>query len=80
VISEYVGRGYLAEFVAEEDELKRIERKQVREEFLQLKSDVKSLDSELDQFGDFVRALTRAIMLVNGFHPHKGQWRMRHNG
>jgi hypothetical protein len=77
VVSEYVGAGLRAELTAEEDMLEREHRKRERQEWNELKSEVQALDRELDSVGDLTRCLTRASLLLAGYHPHKGQWRKK---
>ena len=77
VFSEYVGAGWLAELEAEGDMMEREQRRRQQEEWEEMKAEVKALDRELDSVGDLTRCLTRAVLLLAGYHPHKGQWRKR---
>ena len=79
VDSEYVGRGPLAELLAEEDECERQSRIAEQRRKQAARAEVKAIDDELDDYGDMVRTLTRAVLLANGYHPHKGQWRKKRN-
>jgi hypothetical protein len=80
VISEYVGSGFIAELIAEQDDLVREQRRQERLAWDRIKSEEKKMNTELDLVEDLTRALIRANLLIAGFHPHKGQWRRRRSG
>ena len=78
VVREYVGRGPLAEIIAQADEAereaRRLERGREREQMEQ--------DRELDDlFGAYsagVDELLRSVLEAAGYHRHKrGEWRRR---
>ena len=78
VVREYVGRGPLAEIIAQADEAereaRRLERGREREQMEQ--------DRELDDlFGAYsagVDELLRGVLEAAGYHRHKrGEWRRR---
>jgi hypothetical protein len=75
VVRQYVGTGPLAEIVALEDELKRLQKEEeiayCREERERLERDAAFL-RELEVAA---RILTRAHLLAAGCHKHKGEWR-----
>jgi hypothetical protein len=77
VVREYVGTGPLAEIVALDDELKRLQKEEMaaywREERERLRRSAEFL-SELEEAAE---VLTRAELLASGYHEHKGQWRRR---
>ena len=80
VSSEYVGTGYLAEWVAGQDDFLREQRSRERLAWESIKAEEKKMDSELESVGDITRLLLCAYLLLAGFHPHKGQWRRRRRG
>ena len=80
VFSEYVGSGFLAELIAEEDVMKRERRRLEHQAQNHEKATIKSIDCEIDSLIDSTRTLIRACLLLAGFHPHKGQWRKRRSG
>ena len=70
--------GELAEAIAtldqldrQEQEWERVKRRAEREE---LESD-RAIDREIDKTGDAIRAVLRGVLLINGYHIHRGQWR-----
>jgi hypothetical protein len=77
VVREYFGTGPLAEIVALEDDLERLQKEEEaahrKEERERLEQSVLFL-RELDEAAE---VLTRAEMLASGCHQHKGQWRRR---
>jgi hypothetical protein len=77
VVSEYVGRGELAELYATLDELERERREAEREAWRQRRAEIQAGVQILDEVEDAVRTLTRACLLAAGYHTHKGQWRQR---
>jgi len=76
VRTEYLGLGELwARLDASEREKREIEREAVREE----KRRELEVDRALDAEGALLRELTRVVLVANGYHQHKGQWRKRRN-
>jgi hypothetical protein len=75
VVSVYLGSGYLAEMIAEEDALEREYEQMKREGERELMEADQEIDRELDEIGYLVRRLTYSVLLDLGYHTHKGQWR-----
>jgi len=73
VISEYVGAGELAETAAAIDALER----EIRRAERQRRAQLRALDAQIAQVCDLIRALTDAVLLINDYHTHKGQWRKK---
>jgi hypothetical protein len=80
VVSEYVGSGFLAELAAGMDETDRERKDLQRQAQQQLRAMSEELREQMAQLDDYTQTLTRAALLLAGFHPHKGQWRKRRNG
>ena len=80
VFSEYVGSGFLAELIAEEDEIKSMNRKEVQDAWGLEKTIQMVIDSEVESAIDLSKTFIRAYLLLAGYHPHKGQWRKKRNG
>jgi hypothetical protein len=79
VISEYIGSGPIAEFMAT---IVKGERQDLAAQRMKKKQDfdrVLNEDRELDTACELVRDLTRWILLASGYHAHKRQWRRRRN-
>jgi hypothetical protein len=79
VVSEYVGGGFtgaIAELFDMED---REETSYRRAEIRKLKGSAQAFDSQVDQMEKYTQAITRACLLLAGYHAHKRQWRKRRN-
>ena len=78
VVREYVGRGPLAEIIAQADEAereaRRLERRRERE---QLEQD-RELDDLFGAYSAGVDELLRSVLEAAGYYRHKrGEWRRR---
>ena len=78
VASEYIGGGPIAAARAAADALDRQCRKGARTRAAADHAAIEEGDDELADLAAAVAALTRAILLANDYHYHKGQWRRRH--
>jgi len=72
VVSQYVGSGELAELAYRLDFLIKVERIKIR----LLKEEALNFDREVDEVCRQITVLMYSILLISGFHMHKGQWRM----
>ena len=70
VYSEYIGSGPVAEMYAYLDRLEREEIHERRRERLRIVEQ----DHDIDEALDLSIALTRAALLLAGYHNHKGEW------
>lgn len=77
VVSEYVGAGILAELQARDNELNQQIREQERWAWADERAKMVAIDSDLDALSDFLQDLTRASLLLAGYHPHRRQWRKK---
>ncbi len=77
VRSEYIGSGPLAEAIAAMDEQERRERERHRQEERQEQEAIEELLAEVGGVQEIIRALTRAMLLVEGCHTHHGTWRRK---
>jgi hypothetical protein len=79
VISEYIGGGllgYIAEtFDMEDREETDFKRAELREQ----KALSRAIDIQVDELEKYTRAITRACLLLAGYHVHKRQWRKLRN-
>jgi len=80
VVSEYVGRGEIAELMEELDGLDRIKRDLRTAQAAAARERERDIDAEIDRLGRLARAMTFGAFLLNGYHAHKGQWRKRQDG
>ena len=78
VVREYVGRGHVAQLIAEMDELQREERNLKRAADRQERIQVHALTDQLDKLDKLADLAARAALLAAGFHKHnRGEWRKR---
>jgi len=77
VISEYVGNSIFAELLANQDMLDCKNRQVNMKVKHRQREQIKTIDREIDQSYDQAILLLRAILLLAGYHPHKGQIRRR---
>ena len=80
VISEYVGRGELAEAIATLDALNRHEQEGERAALRDEREAQRDVDQVIDAAEELLRVVTGAVLLASGYHRHKGQWRRRRDG
>ena len=77
VISEYVGRGDLAEAVAAHDAWTCALREAEREEWRETRAAELATAAAVDELSEMCMVLTRAVLLASGHHAHRGQWRRK---
>lgn len=75
VVSEYVGTGYVAELLSDADELDRRRRQLEAAEWRAAVEDERRQDKALAQVDDLVKSAVAAVLIANGYHTHKRQWR-----
>jgi hypothetical protein len=75
VISEYVGGGPTAALIARLDSIEREEREERRRALRKEQSEQAALDGQIDELGNQVQELVTAVLLANGYHTHKREWR-----
>jgi len=75
VRSEYVGAGLLAEMLAEVDADDRHDAERQRQAWrAEVDAERRAL-AALAEVDAIARALTAAVLIANGFHTHRRQWR-----
>ena len=80
-VKEYVGTGPFAEIAAERDALARAARAEKAETQRRERAAIRALDAPLEVFADSLETLTRASLLLAGYHRHHGgDWRKRRHG
>ena len=76
VVAEYIGGGYVAELLAEGDELDRARRQLETTEWHAVVDADNRHDAALAELNDLVRSAVAGVLIANGYHTHKRQWRM----
>lgn len=77
VVSEYVGKGELAECFASLDRYDRIEKEIERLRQIEFRARFEQIDDEIDSAFELSKSLVDALFLINGYRTHKGQWRKK---
>ena len=77
VVSEYVGRGELAQFAALINDREKRDRERMRETMREPHATEEHADELLLEFEKMVQVLTRGYLIAQGCHTHKGQWRRK---
>ena len=77
VVSEYIGRGEWINSMLWLDQLDRSRREQERVAEMRKREELEELSGNAKAVMCQIRQLTHAVLLVNGYHTHKGQWRKR---
>jgi hypothetical protein len=75
VESEYIGAGGVAELLAAGDDLARQRRQLEAAEWRAIVEADRRQSDELAEVEDLVTAATAAVLIANGYHTHKRQWR-----
>jgi len=75
VVSEYVGDGFAGQIADILDMEDRQEAQYKRRELGKQKRQAAAIDNQVDEIEEYTRTITRACLLLAGYHTHKGQWR-----
>ena len=75
VRKEYVGGGALGQLAAQIDELERLQRKEEEASCNEERERLQRSAGFLQELEEATEILTRAELLVAGFHKRKGEWR-----
>lgn len=77
VVREYYGCGLLGEMASLVDEMDREDREWEQECWQTEQALLQEFDDALDSIDRVVDAVTRAAFLSNGYHFHRGEWRLK---
>jgi hypothetical protein len=77
VVSEYVGSGELAQAIATLDALDRQRRELERLDWQEQREEILGIARAGNEAQALILDLTRAWLLAQGYHTHKGQWRRK---
>jgi hypothetical protein len=79
VVREYIGKGRVAELMAQQDGAEREGRRLDAEVVRCEKAELDDLDATLEAISRTTDLAARAAILAAGFHQHRrGEWRKRH--
>lgn len=79
VVSEYIGTGLPAYLSMELDREEKMEATYKREKLRAYKREALAIDQEVLNYTRAVNGVLRALLLMSGYHPHKGSWRRKRN-
>ena len=71
----YVGAGDIAHLAAQLDEAERLRREEETARWRKEKERLEASAAFVKELEEAAEILTRAQLLVAGFHKHKGEWR-----
>ena len=77
VSSEYVGQGEVAGLIAQLDTIERTKQQAQQASDAAERARLEVDDHEAAAVAALVTTLTRGVLVANGFHQHKRQWRRR---
>lgn len=75
VVSEYVGTGLQADMATLDQAFENRDKSKKKAEKEQIKARFQASNRQFKEAEKLIRALTRATLIVNGYHTHKRQWR-----
>lgn len=73
--TEYIGNGFVADFIARQDEIDRQRRAAAAAEWQALEEDETETAAAIAAVDDLVKTLTAGVLLANDYHTHRRQWR-----
>lgn len=76
-VSVYVGAGETADVLSACEFYRRAEEAQAREAERAYRAELEACDEALAELERLTCELTRAVLITNGYHQHKGQWRRK---
>lgn len=77
VVSEYIGTGFAALLAEQVNERVKAEAEAKRQEWQAIRDEQARLDKMVNDFGQLATAYADAVLLLNGHHLHKRQWRKK---
>ncbi len=78
VVSEYIGRGFMANLEAGLDQTERDARECDRRELQAQRAKDAQLEAEISAADELISAAMREVLEASGYHQHaRGQWRKR---
>jgi hypothetical protein len=77
VVSEYVGSGDLAHLAAHWDTLEHDKQAEERYRLSKTRAEEAASDKALADLEQTISTLVQGILLAEGYHTHKGEWRRK---
>ena len=79
VVSEYVGKGPVAQEIASMDLAERRERNRELDAIKKERSELELLERQAMQSISATKRMVESFLILVGCHKHKGQWRRMRN-
>lgn len=81
VVKEYIGAGRSADLAAAKDAADRANRAAASGARQAARGEIDAVDAPVDAFAGVLETLTRARLVLTGYHRHHGgEWRRRRDG
>lgn len=81
VTREYIGKGEIAEFIAEGDAIERELKFLQRSIWVAEKQEMEGIDAQMRELDGIAMKIIKAAMTAAGYHQHKrGEWRRKRHG
>ncbi len=81
IVSDYVGRGTVARAIADvqanDAESMRLLKQREREKARSAREALEQPQQEIREIGELITGVVCAVLNLNGYHSHKGQWRYK---
>ena len=78
-MSEYVGGGLIGQIAEALDTEERFKADVAHANWVSQKGKIKAMEKRISEIEKYTKAITRAVLLVSGYHSHKRQWRKARN-
>lgn len=78
--SVYIGAGDYAMLSHELEDARRNEAKIEKEKQQRRRTKTETIDEQINEISALNQSLVNSLFLLNGFYPHKRQWRKKRNG
>jgi hypothetical protein len=75
VVSVYAGCGLLGTLASELDAERRAEQEYKRKQERAARGEIERQDKAVRELSQIAQTVARAVLLAEGCHTHKGQWR-----
>src|SRR5688572_7366230 len=77
VVSEYVGSGEVASLIAQLDMIERGKQEEDRFRSSEEHTELLAQEKEIADLEQTINTLVQGILMVEGYHTHKGEWRRK---
>lgn len=79
VVSEYIGKGRVAEDIVDLDLAERQFQKEALDQEKRDFDEIEALSLQVTEAENLIKHILSIYLIASGFHKHKGQWRRKRN-